>query len=142
MKKPILFIALAALVTFLGCSTRETPANSAAGEKHSMTLTTANFDAEVLASQKPVLVDFWATWCGPCKIIAPIVEEIAAEYKGKVVVGKLDVDQNGDIASKYGIEGIPTLLVFKGGKVVDRIVGVVPKETITGKLTAALADNS
>jgi thioredoxin 1 len=90
-----------------------------------------NFDTEVLKSNLPVLVDFWAEWCGPCKMIAPIVEEIAGDYAGKVKVGKVNVDFNNQVAMKYGIRGIPALLVFKGGSVANQIVGAVPKNNIT-----------
>jgi len=101
-------------------------------------LTDDNFDAEVIASDIPVLVDFWAEWCGPCKMIAPTVEELATDYEGKVKIGKLDVDNNQATASKYGIRSIPSLLIFKGGEVVDHIVGAVPKGQIQSKLDAAL----
>lgn len=90
-----------------------------------------NFDTEVLKSDLPVLVDFWAEWCGPCKMIAPIVEEIASDYAGKVKVGKVNVDFNNQVAMQYGIRGIPALLVFKGGAVANQIVGAVPKNDIT-----------
>ena len=102
------------------------------------TFTSGNWNEKVLQSDKPVLVDFWAEWCGPCRMIGPIVEEIAKEYDGKAVVGKLNVDENGDIAGNYGIRSIPTLIVFKGGQIVDKIVGAVPKPSITQKIDAAL----
>lgn len=97
-----------------------------------------NFQAEVLESETPVLVDFWAEWCGPCKMIAPIVEELAAEYEGKLRVGKLDADQYGDILMEYQIMGIPTLILFKGGQAVERIVGYQPKDRIAGKISGHL----
>jgi len=90
-----------------------------------------NFDTEVLKSNLPVLVDFWAEWCGPCKMIAPIVEEISSDYAGKIKVGKVNVDFNNQVAMQYGIRGIPALLVFKDGAVANQIVGAVPKNDIT-----------
>jgi len=93
-------------------------------------ITDQNFDQDVLKSDKPVLIDFWATWCGPCRAIAPIVEELAREYEGKVKVGKMDVDRNQATPMRYGVRGIPTLLVFKDGQVKEQIVGYVPKEQI------------
>ena len=101
-------------------------------------ITDANFDSEVVNSDKPVLLDFWAVWCGPCKMIAPIVKELANEYDGKVKIGKLDVDNNQQTAMKFGIRSIPTLLIFQNGKVVDQIVGAVPKQQITNKLNTYL----
>lgn len=102
-----------------------------------ITFTDDNFATEVLQSDKPVLVDFWAVWCGPCKMIAPFVEELAEEFEGKAKVGKLDVDNNQQSAIKYGVRSIPTVLVFKGGKVVDTIIGAVPKIQLKQKLEAA-----
>lgn len=99
-----------------------------------ITLTDANFEEEVLQSDVPVLIDFWAVWCGPCRIIAPVVEELAEEYDGKVKVGKLDVDENQESAVKYGVRSIPTLLIFKGGEVADTIIGAVPKAQIQQRL--------
>ena len=109
-------------------------------------LNDANFDQEVLNSEQPVLVDFWAAWCGPCKALAPIVHEIAAQYAGKVKVAKMDVDRNQATPMRYGIRGIPALLLFKGGKVADQIVGYVPKDVIERSLakvvTAETAANA
>ena len=100
--------------------------------------TSNNFQNEVLASDKPVLVDFWAEWCGPCKMIGPVVEEIHNEYLGKAVIGKLNVDENPDIAMNYSVRSIPTLLIFKGGVIVDKIVGAVPKSQLTKQLESHL----
>lgn len=98
-------------------------------------LTDANFD-EVINSGKPVLVDFWAEWCGPCKMIGPVVEELAGDYDGKAVIAKLNVDENPQTTAKFGVRSIPTLLVFKGGQVVDKQVGAVPKSVLNQKLAA------
>jgi len=101
-------------------------------------ITDANFEELVLKSDKPVLLDFWAVWCGPCRMVGPLVEEISNEYKGKAVVGKVDVDSNPAVSAKFGIRNIPTILFFKNGEIVDKQVGAVPKQTIAGKLEAIL----
>jgi thioredoxin 1 len=102
-------------------------------------LTEANFDDEVIKSSVPVLVDFWAEWCAPCRLIAPIVEELAAEYAGKLKVAKLNVDQNPQISMNYGIRSIPTILIFKDGQAVEQLIGAVPKNTIVDKLNTVVA---
>ena len=101
-------------------------------------ITDANFEELVLKSDKPAMVDFWAAWCAPCRMIAPIVEEIASEYEGKAVIGKVDVDSNMGVATNYGIRNIPTVLFFKGGEVVDKQVGAVSKQLLTKKLDAII----
>ena len=101
--------------------------------------TDSNFEELALKSDKPVMVDFWAEWCGPCRMVGPVVQELAAEYEGKAVVGKLNVDNNAQVSMKYGIRSIPTILFFKNGQVVDRSVGAVPKAQLTQKLEGQLA---
>ncbi|MDP6701558.1 MAG: thioredoxin [Candidatus Latescibacteria bacterium] len=103
-------------------------------------LTDDNFSDEVLSAEVPVLVDFWATWCGPCRMIAPIVEELSSEYEGKAKMCKLDVDTAQKTAAEFGIRSIPTLLIFKEGKVADQLIGAVPKQQITEKLDASLSN--
>lgn len=108
-------------------------------EQHNaLELTDANFEELVLKSDKPVLVDFWASWCGPCRMVSPIVEDIAKDYAATAVVGKMSVEENSAIPSKYGIRNIPAILFFKNGEIVDRQVGAVPKSTLTTKLDAQL----
>lgn len=101
-------------------------------------ITDDNFE-KIINSDKPVLVDFWAEWCGPCRMIGPVVEELAGDYEGKAVIGKVNVDENPNISAKFGIRSIPTLLVFKNGEIVDKQVGAVPKGVLTQKLDAQMA---
>jgi thioredoxin 1 len=103
-----------------------------------LTLTDANFDRDVLQSDLPVLVDFWATWCAPCKAIAPLIDAVAADYAGKIKVGKVNVDDNPATPGKYSVRGIPTLILFKGGKVIDQVVGAVPKSQLDALIAKAL----
>jgi len=101
-------------------------------------VTETNFDQDVLRSGVPVLVDFWAQWCGPCRAIAPVLEELAESYKGKIKIMKLNVDENGNLASRFGVMSIPTLILFKGGKEADRIVGLVPRDEIERRIQRVL----
>ena len=100
-------------------------------------ITDSNFQ-EILAEGKPVVMDFWAPWCGPCKMVGPIIDELATEYEGKVIIGKCDVDENGDVAGEYGIRNIPTVLFFKNGELVDKQVGSAPKSAYVAKIEAIL----
>ncbi len=102
-------------------------------------ITDANFEEVVLKSDKPVVIDFWAAWCGPCRMVGPVIEELASDFEGKAVVGKLDVDQNPDTSFKYGVRNIPTVLFIKDGEVVDKQVGAAPKKVYEDKLSAQLA---
>lgn len=99
-----------------------------------------SFEEDVLNSDKPVLVDFWAEWCGPCRMVGPVVDELAGEYEGKAKIGKVNVDENAEISTKYGIRSIPSLLIFKDGEVVDQIVGAVPKNQLKKQLDAQLTN--
>ncbi|MPR36459.1 thioredoxin [Salmonirosea aquatica] len=101
-------------------------------------VTDSSFE-ELIQGDKPVLVDFWAEWCGPCKMIGPVVEQLAGEYEGKAVIAKMDVDMNAQIPAKFGIRSIPTLMIFKGGQLVDKVVGAVPKSVLEQKLNEQLA---
>jgi len=103
-----------------------------------LTFSDANFQTEVLSSEQPVLVDFWAPWCGPCKMIAPTIDTVATEFSGKVRVGKLNTDDNPQTATSYGISAIPTVLLFKGGQIVDKFVGVVTKDKLANSLNSHL----
>jgi len=98
--------------------------------EHLLQVTDGDFEQQILQSDKPALVDFWAAWCGPCRTVGPVIEELAGEYAGKIKVAKLNVEENKETPTKYGIRGIPTLILFKDGKVVDQIVGAVPKARI------------
>ena len=110
--------------------------------EHVIEVTDGNFEQDVLGSDQPVLVDFWAQWCGPCRMIAPIVEQVAGDYAGRARVGKLNVDENNSVPQKYGIKGIPTLILFKGGKEEERIVGATSKDAIARMIDKHLGTTS
>jgi thioredoxin 1 len=136
-------LAVAAFLPFLGIGGCQDSSYPTGGDSHStnlVTLSEANFQAEVLSASKPVLVDFWATWCGPCKVLAPVIEEIANEYSGRIGVGKVDVDTAPALAQRYGIQAIPTVMLFKGGRAVDQSLGVVGKRDLQMKLDKVLAE--
>jgi thioredoxin 1 len=112
--------------------------NNIKNKNMALAITDATFDEVVLKSDKPVVVDFWAAWCGPCRMVGPVIDEIHGEYEGKAVVGKVDVDANQEFAAKYGVRNIPTVLIFQNGEVVGRQVGVAPKKTYTDAIDALL----
>ena len=140
MKKILIVgVLIVAVSIFLyGKSTKSESSEGAiineATENAEVVLSDATFDKIVLKSDKLVMVDFWATWCGPCRMVAPTVKQIAEEYKGKIVVGKVDVDQCGATASMYSIQSIPTIMFFKNGKAVDQVIGIAPKEMLKQKI--------
>jgi len=134
----LVFTLLIVALGVSGCGPEPPPMNPA--DRVSIDLTTSSFTAEVRKNEGVALVDFWATWCGPCKRIAPTVEAVAAKYEGRVLVGKVDVDQEPDLAREFGVRGIPTLKVFKNGKVVDELVGVVSQRRIEAALDRHLVD--
>jgi thioredoxin 1 len=129
---------IAALLLLPACEHRTDSAASEHNDTNIVTLTKSNFREEVLASSQPVLVDFWAVWCGPCKILAPTISELAAEYKGRVKFGKVDVDRQTTLVENYNVEGFPTVLLFKDGKVADRFLGVQEKKLLQEKLNGLL----
>lgn len=137
-----LFIPVIALAILAGYTTAKPEntitANNENKDGSAIEFTDANFESKALKSNKLTVVDFWATWCGPCRRVGPIVEELAKEYKGKVNIGKLDVDKNTNITIEYGITSIPTLLFIKNGKVVDKLIGGYPKSTIEKKIKALM----
>jgi thioredoxin 1 len=107
-------------------------------QTHPVTITEADFQRQILDQAQPVLVDFWAPWCGPCRVLAPVIDEIAADFDGQALVGKVNVDEQPHLAARYGIRSIPTLLIFKDGQVVDQAVGGVPKQVLAEKLRAVV----
>jgi thioredoxin 1 len=129
----IIFYILNLTLTFYFCS------KLVNNKIMALEITDSNFEELVMKSDKPVLVDFWAEWCGPCRMVGPIVEELSKEYEGRAIIGKVDVDSNSMISGQLGIRNIPTLLIFKDGKIVDKQVGAVAKSVLAGKLDAQLA---
>jgi len=146
MQKNRLLLLVIVSVWLVGCGvnsrtpTQDTSSRPLNGQVQVVTLTTENFDQEVLDSDIPVMVDVWATWCGPCRHMTPIVEEIAADFSGQAKVGKLDIDQNGPIADRYNIRGVPAFLFFRNGKLVNQELGVQPKEILASHLQPGEAD--
>jgi|SoiMethySBSTD1v2_1073268.scaffolds.fasta_scaffold1594431_1 thioredoxin 1 len=136
-QRPFTLLTLALLTTVAvcaSCAKSDSDATTGHGSKNVLTLTKANWEAEVTKSSQPVLVDFWASWCGPCKMIAPVVADLAGEFEGRAKVGKVDVDAQPELAKQYGISAIPALLFFKDGKQVDQMIGVREKAELKAKL--------
>ena len=134
--KVIAFVALCGLAA---CSGSNGSASHTANDKNVVTFTKDNFQAEVISSSQPVLVDFWATWCGPCRVVAPTVAALATEYEGRVKVGKVDVDTQQELAKEYKVTGIPALMIFKDGKVVEQFIGVRSKSELKSALDKVAA---
>jgi thioredoxin 1 len=132
-------LALATLYLVTGCNSGDTAASQTTNDKRVVTLTKDNFQTEVLSSSQPVLVDFWAAWCGPCRMVAPTVAQLATEFEGRAKVGKVDVDAQPDLAKQYDISAIPALKIFKDGNVVEQFVGVRNKSELKEALDKALA---
>ena len=132
----VLFISMLA-----GGGCGKSSAHSEAHVTNVVILSEANFQNEVIAASKPVLVDFWAPWCGPCRTIGPIVNELATDFEGRAIVAKVNVDDAPVLAQRFGIQGIPTLLIFQDGRVVDQVTGVVPKRELTAKLDKVIAES-